>query len=248
VYTQIGVPDPRFIPFYQDNSILIQFMIEEFTQSYRLTLKIKTLIQDQSHQHRVSNFFPSSLIPIFNQLVGSPPKFEGASPSGWSKGHLTKFKEYTEHFSRNSSHENKKHFNLYMSVDQAWVTAIHHLELLNSSYLNSYISHSHSLLCLFPLKRAFHHLQMQFNQILRYIPRIISEYWNNENVIFYLLRKKEWLTEIYGSDFLHKRFKFPMTGSEMIDLLIKSYTSRGFETLLPTIQQLRASEKGGNAH
>lgn len=236
--TQIGRPNHHFSAFYEDNSILIQFIIEEFIHSHQLSLQIKTLIQNQLDSTETLNSFSVSLIQILEQLVGGLYHQERSSLSRWTRGSLTKFKEYCEQFSRNSSYQNKQYMNLHMAAHQAWLMATYNLELLNSLYKNPYTPNSKSILFLVPLKRALQNLQMRFNQINRYIPRILNEFWNNENVIYCLLRKKEFLIEIYGYEFLHKRFKWPKKTSDLLELLIKRYQERGFETLLPAIQHL----------
>ena len=159
--------------------------------------------------------------------MGSLPQQKRSPSSRWTGGSLTKFKEYCEQFSRNSSHQNKQHVNLHMTTHQAWLMAIDVFELLTSLYPNRWEKKSlSSPLFLLPLKRAFHGLQMRFNQISRHIPRIINAYRDNENVIFYLLNKRCSLSEIYGQDFLYKRFKFPVKASELIELLVNRYQER----------------------
>ncbi len=241
MFTQIRRPDHHFSAFYEDNSLLIQFILEEFVQSYQLTSQMKILIQESLKSKEGLNSLASSLIQILGQLVGYLPQQERFPFSRWTKGSLTKFKEYCEQFSHNSSHQNKLHFNLHMASHQAWLTAIHNLELLNSLHISSYTPNSRTILFFHPLQRAFHSLQLRFTQISRYIPRVMHAYWNNENVILCLLRKKALLTEIYGSDFLYKRFKWPMKTSDLSQLLVQRYQARGFEALLSSIQHILES-------
>lgn len=243
VLTQIGRPNHHFSAFYEDNSILIQFIVEEFIHSYQLTFQIKTLIQERFDSTERLNSLSLSLIQILGQLIGCLHHQERSSLSRWTRGSLTKFKEYCEQFSRNSSHQNKQHINLYMAAHQAWLIATYNLELINSLYTNPSIPDSKSILFLLSLKRALQNFQMRFNQISRYIPRILNEFWNNENVIYCLLRKKDLLAEIYGYDFLYKRFKWLKKTSDAIELLISRYQARGFEALLPSIQHLFESEE-----
>jgi hypothetical protein len=244
VCTKNRGPGHHFSAFYEDNALLIQFVVNEFIQSYQLTLKIKLLVQEHLDSHPPSDALIFGLIQILGQLVGCPPQQERPSSiSHWTKGPLTKFKEHCEQFSRNSLHQNKQHVDLHMAAHQAWLISLHTLELLNSLTLNPYVANPKTILFLSPLKRAFQHLQIRINQIIRYIPRIMNVYWNNENVLLCLLRKKELLTEIYGPDFLHKRFKWPLKTAELIQLLIERYQARGFDSLLPTIQQLLVSKE-----
>lgn len=236
--TQIQGPDRHFTAFYKDNTILIQFLIEEFIRSYQLTFQIKTLIQEGLDSTQSLSSFALSLIRILGQLIGSPSHHEHTSPSSWTKGPLTKFKEYCEQFSRNSTHQNKQYINLHIAVQHAWMLAVNNFELLHAISTNPHPQNSSSMLYLLPIERAFHRLQKRFNQISRYIPRISAVFWNNENVILYLFRRKYLLEEIYGSDFFYKRFKLAMNTPDLIELLTKRYQARGFESLLPTIQYL----------
>lgn len=217
--------------------------MSEFIQIYQSTFQIKTLIQDHLDSIKTSEVVFTSLIQIFGQLVGCLPQEERSSLSRWKKGSLTKFKEYCEQFSRNASHQNKKHADLHMAAHQTWLTAIHNFELLNSLYINPYTQNREAILLVLPFKRALNTLQIRFNQVIRYLPRVMHEYWNNENVILCLLRKKTELAEIYGPDFLYKRFKWPVQTQELIQLSIQRYQSRGFESLSPIIQQIFNEEE-----
>jgi len=243
VFRQIPGPDHHFNAYYEDNSILIQFMMVEFVQTYQLTFQIKTLIQQNLGFSQISQALLPSLIQILRQLIGGIPQQERSSFSRWTNGSLTKFKEHCEQFSRNSLHQNRQHVNLHMAAHHAWLTAIHNFELLNSLSINPYTQNQQSLLRLFPLKRSFNTLQIRFNQIIRYIPRVMNDYWNNENVILCLLRKRARFVEIYGSDFLNKRFKWPVKTKDLVRVLIQRYKSRGFEALLPKIQQILDTEE-----
>lgn len=238
MFTQIREPDHHFSAFYEDNALLIQFILEEFVQFYQLIFQMKILIQDNLNSKQTLNSLSSSLVQILGRLVGYLPQQSRSPLSRWTKGSLTKFKEYCEQFSHNSSHQNQVHFNLHMASHQAWLTAIHNLELLNSLYISAYTKKPKAILLFQSFQRAFHSLQMRCNQISRYIPRVMSAYWNNENVILCLLRKRALLDKIYGSDFLYKRFKWPITTPELIQLLVQRYQARGFEALLPTIQHI----------
>lgn len=249
MFTKIRGPDHHFSAFYEDNTILIQFILEEFVRSYQLIFQIKKLIQEQSEQDQPLDTLSLALTQNLEQLIGHLSQQKHLSFSRWTKGHLTKFKEYCEQFSLNSSYQHKEHINLHMAAHQAWLVALNNLEQLKSGHLSPYVPKSASILFLQPLKRSFHELQMRFNQISRYIPRIINPYWNNENVILCLLRRRDLLSEIYGSDFLYKRFKWPMKMSELTEFILTRYQERGFDALLPTIQYFLEPQKLGlNAH
>ncbi len=132
MFTQIREPDYHFSAFYKDDTILIQFILEEFIQSYQLNCQIQELLKRRLDLVESASSFSTSLLSILNQLIGHPPYLERSSFSYWAKGSLTKFKEYCEQFSRNSLYQNKQYVNLHMTVHQAWLLAMDNLELLNS--------------------------------------------------------------------------------------------------------------------
>ncbi len=76
----------------------------------------------------------------------------------------------------------------------------------------------------------------------RYIPRVLSSYCDNENVILCLLRKKDPLAKIYGKDSLYKRFKWPTKPTELNKWITQRYQARGLSEMLVTMQCLFDAE------
>lgn len=241
--TQFRAPDHHFHAYYQDNSILIQCIIIGFVETYQLTSQIKILILERLDSNQDFQSLFSSLKLTFKRLLESHPQQENSSHSRWTQGALTRLKTYCEQYSRNSSHQNKHHCNLHMMTHQAWLTAFHTLELVNALTVNPYTQNAETILHLLPVKRSFNSLLNRINQVMRCFPKILHAYWNDENVMLCILRIRGELTQIYGSDFLHKRFKCPFKPKELIQFLLKRYQERGFDDLLPTIQQLFETEK-----
>jgi hypothetical protein len=232
VLTKIKRPNHHFKAYYEDNSILIQFVISEFVLTYQLASQIRDLtLKGFGSKQNLEESIPS-LFYHFNQLLGF-----GADPDQslcWTKGPLTKLKNYCEQFSQNTENQNKIHWDLYTYVHQTWVTALENLELMNIFQQSRAIRLTKS--SFLNIKRTFGHLEEQLNQIVKHIPRVLSSYKNNENVLFFLMRKKESLSEIYGSDFLSKIFNFSQTNT-LFQLMTKKYIKRGFDHLLPRFEQ-----------
>lgn len=218
-------------------------MIEEFTRSYPLHIQIKCLVQEGYQRHKSLDVVSSSVIPLLGQLVGISLQHNCVSSCLWSKGPLTKLKEYCELFSSNSRHKNKPHVDLYIASHYAWMKALYAFESMSSLYAYSQSPQTLSTSFLMPLKQAFEHLHHRFNKIIHLIPRVSNSFWNNENVILCLLRKKSALEEIYGEDYLHKQFKCPIHPSELNAMLNERYQARGFDALMPTIQSLFKTEE-----
>lgn len=227
----------HFSTFQGNNAILVQFILVEFLHIYQLTFQIKKLMQDKIDSVVASESLLPSLTYLMSELVGQA-QHKKFPISRWTQGSLTKFKEYCERFSSNSLHQNKHHVHLHMAAHQAWLTAVHNLELIYSSHYNSSTENANIQFSLFPFKRSFNTLQVHFNRVIRHIPKVINSFWNDENVVLCLLRRKTQLSEIYGTDFLNKHFKWPFKIGELLPLLVQRYQDRGFEALVPTIQQI----------
>lgn len=237
--TQIRGSNHHFAPFYHDNSILIQFVIEEFIQVHQFISKINTLNQNNLDPINETNSCFESLIPLFKELIDGRDHQDSSFSSRWTRGSLTKLKEYCEQFSHNSLNTHKQTVYLHMAAHQMWLMAVHSFELLNSLHPHDCARQSGRHVIVHSLKRSFHRLMMRFNQLSRHLSRAIRDYGNNENVIYYLLRRKEWLADIYGQDFLYQYFKGTKKGFHLIDVLLNRYQARGFETLLPSLSLLK---------
>lgn len=242
--TQIRKPDHHFKAYYEDNSLLIQFMIVEFVHTVQLAARLKALVSEHFNSEGSSQSGLANAKQILEHLIRYHRHQEPSSYSRWTKGCLTKLKEYCELFSSNSLHEEKHPINLHMSAHQALLNAIHAQELLNSLIINPYIPNSEGVLNLLPIKRILGSFQSKINQLIRYFPQVITPFWDDENVILCLLRNRPLLLDIYGADFIDKRFKWPVNTNELVQLLSTRYQARGFDSIFSTIQQLFEADNG----
>lgn len=230
-----------FNAYYEDNALLIQFIVVEFIQTYHLISEVEDLSKDSLDSIQTIENLLSSLTLIFIELVGSHTQQEGLSLTLWTKGCLSKLKEYCEQQSRNTDHQDEHHVTIHMAVHQVWLIALHNLELLNALHPTE-IKSPKSAFLLLSLKRNIKSLQTRFKQVVQSIPRLIINFWDNENVLLYLLREKPQLMEIFGSDFLYKKLKCPIKSNHYVQLLIQRYLARGFDSLPPKILEVLATE------
>jgi hypothetical protein len=176
------------------------------------------------------------LFSTLNQLLGTTASdHERSTVSRWTKGPLTKLKDYCEQLSRNDGFQNKKSLKLHHFVHQAWLSALRHLESVHSlkQSLNTPFAHN-SLLA---TKRTAQHLNTRLNQVAKQLPKVLESYCQDENVLFFLFRKKEILSHIFGPTFLTKLLKFSAKKRHhLFQLLLHKYQQRGFDHLLPLIQ------------
>jgi hypothetical protein len=227
-----------FNAYYEESPLVVQFILAEFLQTNKSLLNLKNLLNENENLGQLSDVDIIKLNQSFAELVGTLNPQENFTFPNWSKGSLSKLKEYCEQLSKNTKF--KPHIDLHLAVNQAWLTALQNIELLNALQSNEGISNLSFLLI--SLKRSINSLQVRFQQIIRLLPKIYPPFWENENVILFLLRKKSELCEIYGPDFLDKIFHCPHDPRQLLELLIRRYHARGFDTLPPKILSLLTNE------
>ncbi len=233
MFTQIRKPNQHFNAYYYDDQILIQFIISELILTNELAWQIKKLADTGLQSIQALRESAHSLFHKVNQLLGSASDNERLSTSRWEKGPLTKLKNYCEQLSRNHLHQNKNSINLYNYTHQAWLMALHNLELL--SILQCSMT---NLFILLTIKKDLSHLNRCLKKVIKQIPYILSLYKDNENVLFFLLKKRDILAKIYGSHFIDTFFESSTRVEDTLDFLIQRYMKRGFTDIIPLIHQI----------
>lgn len=184
----------------------------------------------------------SSLTTLLDNLAGSSHPEDQHSLSRWSCGSLTQLKNHGEQFARNATFQNKHLLNFHKGVHQAWLNAVYLLGLLNLLNKTPYPTYSPSQFTLLSINRSLHTLQKHFLRVTQTLPKILTPYLDNENLIFTLLRNKEGLDMAYGYNFFDKHVKrSPCKGNPM-KWLLGRYEARGFEATLPSIRLLFKEE------
>jgi len=242
VNTLLDRPLHHFNAYYQDNALLIQFIVAEFIETHQL---IHDVIQMSLQVLEAPYQLSYCLMPLcqkVNELIGYCASRQSALASQWIKGPLTQLKSYSEQFSANTYHQNKHHVNLSLGINQLWLATLHFLELLN--HLQTALKKVQEASSYFLLvKRAFQAFQGRANRIPRLILKALTSYIDNENVVYCLLRKKTQLTEIYGHLFMSKLFKGSLASKKLLKLLLNRYQARGYETHLHSFEHLLPLEE-----
>ncbi len=218
-----------FSAFYQNNPVLIQFIIEEFIQTHQLIHHTEKLMSEKFDLYEPEHLF-SLLMQTIVELIGHYFNEKRPSLAYWSKGTLSKLKDNCNQLSLNYLHNNKLFSNFHLTAHETWVIATHTYEILNSVNAN----HQYPLL---PLKRSFLLLHLKFNRMKRILPKILFEFIQNENVLYFLLKKIEDLTTIYGYNLIQKGWK-GIKKSESLELMLNRYKERGFDSHEPAIKHL----------
>ena len=229
VFTQMRRTDQYFSPFYKDNFILIQFIVNTFIQSHELTKKIQDLYKEAFHSPFVIKAPPLLLCETLGNLVGYLP-FQGSPYSQWKKGPLTHFRDYCEQFFRNFPPTNPVFVNFQLSVHQAWLLAIQLFELLDSLCANFDFNEYKVKAFTHTLIKFMQDFRCHFREISRKLPTLICQFCDDENVLLYLLRNSRSLERIYGANYLQRHFKCTMNEQELQEYLLKKYRAKGFES------------------
>ena len=225
-----GLSD-HFKAYYQDNFLLIQFIVVEFIQTYQLAHEVKQI----SYQFLTIPYQSTQILENLSQkvseLIGNLSPQEHFSFSPWIKSPLVQLKEHSEQFSRNTLNKHKSHVSFYLTVHQLWLATIHLAELIR--YLQESLKDPQEKTpYLFLIKRTFQTFNTRFNQMIRLLPRLIRAYTDNENVIYSLLRQRTQLEAIYGQPFISKLLKKPLAAEKLLQLLLMRYQARGYDKFL----------------
>lgn len=216
-----------FVPYHLNNGVVVQFLLQELIQTFQI---------GQQFDLRDENLSESAAYEIFitvSKVIGQVClSYNPLSPQ--SHGSLTRLKDYAEQLSYNERH-NKHYQTLYTTIHQAWLSMIQHCEKLRFLSVHQ---QTPSPKFITQLKQATDQFKRYLDQITSMIPRIIANFWENENTILYLLEQQEWIYQIFGHDALYNVFECPMDKTELTHYLQNKYNSRGFENLQSRILEL----------
>lgn len=230
---KVQEPTQHFKAYYQDNSLLIQLMMTELSAIHQLVPFIISLKKIDLPNNK--DEYLAQLQHHLATLIGELEDRACASVSRWSKGPLTRLKEYCEQFFRNAVIQNKNHLNLSIHVYQIWLSTIFNLQLIHQ--LKTCCDQRKSDLIFNQIQKAVQTLLTRINLATKHFLNGLKAFNNNENVIFFLMRKKDLLIKIYGFEQVNKLFKSFSKKQSLSKLLIGRFKSRGFDHLLPTIKQ-----------
>lgn len=224
VLEEVQGPSHQFSPFYHNNSLLIQLMITEMIHIHQIASKISNC------NHEIESL-SSQLFELVNDLSFS----SYASYSNRSKGALNRLKEFTDYFYSNANNQVKNRTNLHDLVNHAWISVIQNLLLIKGSKICK-DKRKESIL-LSRIKNSIKTLIARIHRMSKAIIRLLPLFENDESVVYFLLRKRNQLIEIFGSDQMKRVFKSISKKTPLEKLLINRYLTKGFYHLIPLIKQ-----------
>ena len=214
VAPQNGLPARNFIAYHQNDSLLFQFILSEFLEVFLETQALAKKLHSQEE-----------ILRVLTKLVGSSQDMRLFSWNHLS-GQLAKLKNYCSLFLQNADSHEKEPIALQYNADKAWIYCLEALDLIHQTSPD----HTASLTA---IEKACSSLQ----RFARLIVRLLPQFRDDENVIFFVLRHHEKFDALYGSKFINRLFyrMYPKGPKEAGFFLTQKYLHRGFDNLLPLV-------------
>lgn len=226
----------RPIERYQlSNSLLFQFILSDFITVFldiqRIDVlchqKLLPLVEKTYLEHNKELI--REIEKIFDRLIGSRNDYIKRFLSGMGEGALTKFKMRCLAFIQQSDSETKDLLAMQHYAEKTWQHCLLACDAIGDA----------SNKC----TQAFAHLEKAVNALNRLgklIVRLIQQYRDDENVVFFVLRHKDAFDKVFGKRFLIKLFcrMYSKGLREAEQFLIKKYYERCFDNMGPMINRL----------
>ncbi len=221
---------PHLNIYHHQVGLLFQFILSDFLAIYEEAKPLKSFTNSPKTPQECDLF----LTPI-SKLVGAT--HDTMRLFVWSRDTslLSKFKIYCALYTQNglTNQQKKWVLQLQQNSNQIWLYCMQCLDLLhalkkdgqNQKTGDSFNKiRAKMLICLTRISKAL-------------IP-LFDAYSEDENVLFYILRSRAQLDEIFGDNFVAQMLAkmHPKGISGIETLLLDRYSKRGFNHLLPIIQ------------
>lgn len=213
--------------YHQNLSLLFQFILTEFIESFAEIKQLTTLcnapVQSTgSNGHAIFELKSSLML-----LVGSSRSALKASPWNSEEGLLMKLKMYCALFLQNAEDEGKELIAMQHYIDKSWQTCIQAMEILCEKPFNS--QHFAEL-----IEKALASTQ-RFSKL---IMRLLHQFRDDENVMFFIIKNHKIIDRLYGSRYVYKLMGrlYNKGIREVQQLLTKKYSERGFDKIVTAIE------------
>jgi hypothetical protein len=222
----------HFTPFFHNNGLVFQLIINEFLSASKEMQKALQLSENiKSYESKTP-----PLAQDLNELRISLSKLAGAKIENsyhlpWSlhRGFLTKLREYSD-FLAQSMNEYSLGYRMYDHFHKAWLKCKQALDLLVIK--RSEASVNSDLVC-----KNIENANKEIRRGARLIAQTIIHFKDNENVVYCLLRCQDRIADLFGKEFLKRLLcrMHPPSLSKVKSFLKSRYLKRGFDHLIPII-------------
>lgn len=240
-----GIAARHVNSYHHSNSLLFQFILLEFLEAYNEIRQLDAIRCGNDSPMRASESCcrqdpPHHLVSLaLTKLVGSPKDYMRLFSWNFSEGLLAKLRSYCALFLQNADVNEKELIAIQHYTDKIWQACMQATDIVHETPQDRPI-----------LMLALDKASGAMQRLAKLIARLIHQFRDDENVIFYVLRHHEVFDKLYGHRFMHKLIHkiYPKGLNEVRVFLVKKYQERGFDNLLPvidtTIKEIEASSSG----
>lgn len=228
--------------YSQSTSLLFQFILSEFIVTFNKIQEIERLYEQMEAQlirerlrGDVSSYL-GRLLDILPMLTGSQMVIANEQTFPWTyhKGSLNKLRHYCYLLSHRSS-DQIDILNMNVAVSKAFHSALQIKEVIFS--LQKHCEDPHRIPNYVTLYQLLDRVIDNMRRTSRLILRILIQFKEDENVLYFLLKHKTSFDKLYKTQFVARILKkmFPKGALEAAEILREKYTERGFHNLIESI-------------
>ncbi|MEC7839728.1 MAG: hypothetical protein VX777_06785 [Chlamydiota bacterium] len=226
--------------YHQNDSLLLQFVLSEFLLTYQETINLHTKYKELSTAYAEKKS-KSEKITTLRQLIKITEKLTGASHNYMrifsfhqDGGLLNKLNHYCSLFNRQSPNSLKEAHSIYSCVNASWLGCIQLHDCVLALEELPLSRWKEPLEEISVLERK---IFWEMSQIPKLLPKLIGEYSNNENVIFFIVRHHHDFEKLISESFVKNLLNdlYDDGVNEAKSFLLRRYRRRGFEQLIPII-------------
>lgn len=233
-----GISARHVNSYHQSNSLIFQFILGEFIEAFTEIQRLDSLCSrtptplppDELSCRQTENNYHLIEAALI-KLVGSTKDYMRLFSWNFNEGLVSKLKTYCALFLQNASADEKELIAIHHYAEKIWQGCLQAMDVIHQSPTDRNE--------LFSALEKTSSAAQRFSKLL---VRLIHQFRDDENVIFYVLRNYKLFDKLYGPRFVVKLFSkiYPKGLKEVQYLLVKKYTERGFENILPTIYAFAA--------
>lgn len=219
---QLALPHQHINAYHYDNSLLFQFILNETLVTLR---EASQLIEIQLDVQKIR----SVILRLVGTLNDSYRLFTWAPENG----SLAKLRSYCSYFAHSADPHDNVLIPLVHAVEQNWLLSLVCLDDIRLIERTKSTPAQRT-----KLTKSLKELTTGLQKLGKMIAKLIEQFWNDENVIFFILRNTTEFDEIFGDRFVKNLLKKMYLGGVWgaASFLAKRFTKRGFEHLIPIIE------------
>lgn len=233
----------RHVDAYHLNaSLLFQFILADFISAFEAIQTLDTIchrkpISLPEHAYEHHQEIPQQIEKILYKLIGAKRDEMRLFSWNFNEGILTRLKSYCSLFSQNADSDEKELMAMLHYADKVMQYCLQGVNALHESPDKRT-----------PLFAALEKASNAMHRFAKLIARVIHQFRDDENVIFFVLRHKQQIDKLYGRRFTFKLLCriYPKGLREARLFLTKRYMERCFDNLPPIISTMISELEASN--